>query len=31
MKDLIASTRAFPEFDSITDIGIEKSPKFVGY
>ena len=30
MKDPIASTRAFPEFDDITDVGIEESPKFIG-
>jgi len=30
MKDPIASTREFPEFNGITDVGIEESPKFIG-
>ena len=30
MKDLIVLTRAFSEFNSNTDIGIEESPKFIG-
>ena len=30
MKDPIALTRAFSEFDGTTDVDIEESPKFVG-
>jgi len=30
VKDPIASTRTFPEFNSITVVGIKESPKFVG-
>jgi len=30
VKGPITSTRAFPEFDGITDVGIEEFSKFVG-
>ena len=29
VKKPITSTRAFPEFDGITDVGIEELPKFI--
>ena len=30
MKNLIVLTRVFPDFNGITDISIEESPKFIG-
>jgi len=30
VKEPIALTRAFLEFDSITDVGIKEFPKFIG-
>jgi len=29
VKELIALTRVFPEFDSITDVGVKEFPKFI--
>jgi len=31
VKDLIAMTWEFPEFNGIVEIGVEKSPKFLQY
>jgi len=30
VEEPIVSTRAFSKFDSITDIGVEEFPKFIG-